>query len=52
MGLFVWREMRNFSRFSFIKDMIAENDSLDDEINKVQGDIEKYKNLNAEEEQS
>jgi hypothetical protein len=35
VGLFVWREMRNFSRFSFIKDMIAENDQLDEDINKV-----------------
>lgn len=34
--------MRNFSKFSFITDMIAENDALDDEISNVQKEIEKY----------
>lgn len=43
VDLFVKREMRNFSRFSFIKDMIAENDKLDEDIAKVSADIEKCK---------
>jgi len=41
--LFVKRETRNFSRYSYIKDMIAENDQLDKEINQVEAEIEMYK---------
>jgi hypothetical protein len=50
--LFVKREMRNFSRYSYIKDMIAENDQLDDEISKAQAEIDKHKAQLEIEEQS
>lgn len=48
--MFVKWETKIFSRFSFINDMIAENDKLDEEINQVEKEIEKYKRLNEEEE--
>ncbi len=40
VGLFVKWETKIFSRFSFINDMIAENDKLDDEISRVEKEIE------------
>ena len=37
------REIRNFSRFSFITDMIAENDAIDEEIGGVEREIREMK---------
>lgn len=48
--MFVKWETKIFSRFSFINDMIAENDKLDEEINQVEKEIEKYKKIMEEEE--
>lgn len=50
VDMFVKWETKIFSRFSFINDMIAENDKLDEEINSVEKEIEKYKALIEEEE--
>ena len=41
--LFQKWETKIFSRFSFINDMIAENDKLDEEIHRVEDEIAKYK---------
>ena len=43
VGLFVKWETKIFSRFSFINDMIAENDKLDEDIGQVEREIELYK---------
>ena len=43
VNLFVKWETKIFSRFSFINDMIAENDKLDEDINSIEKEIAKYK---------
>ena len=43
VGLFVKWETKIFSRFSFINDMIAENDKLDEDIGQVEREIDLYK---------
>lgn len=43
VNLFVKWETKIFSRYSFINDMIAENDKMDDEIARVEREIAKYK---------
>jgi len=48
--MFVKWETKIFSRFSFINDMIAENDKLDEEISTVEKEIEKYKKMIEDEE--
>eukprot|EP00347_Sterkiella_histriomuscorum_P003200 403365209 len=50
VNMFVKWETKIFSRFSFINDMIAENDKLDEEINNVEKEIEKYNKMMEEEE--
>ncbi len=43
VSLFVKWETKIFSRFSFINDMIAEDDKMDEEIAKVEKEIARYK---------
>eukprot|EP00347_Sterkiella_histriomuscorum_P002361 403368450 len=52
VNMFVKWETKIFSRFSFINDMIAENDKLDEEINNVEKEIEKYNKIMEEEEKA
>ena len=43
VNLFVKWETKIFSRYSFINDMISENDKIDEEIARVEKEISKYK---------
>ena len=52
VSMFVKWETKIFSRFSFINDMIAENDKLDEEISQVEREIDQYKRRNEEDEKS
>ncbi len=52
VDLFVKWETKIYSRFSFINDMIAENDQLDEEILGVEKEIERVKKQMEEEEKS
>lgn len=52
VDMFVKWETKIFSRFSFINDMIAENDKLDDEIATIEREIATYTKLNEDEEKA
>mmetsp|Transcript_10776 Transcript_10776/g.10892 ORF Transcript_10776/g.10892 Transcript_10776/m.10892 type:complete len:146 (+) Transcript_10776:946-1383(+) len=47
--LFMERETENYSKYSYINDMIAENDLLDEEIKRVEKEIEVYSKQMQEE---
>ena len=52
VDLFVKWETKIYSRFSFINDMIAENDQLDEEILNAEREIEKVKRQMEEEDKA
>ena len=48
---FCQAETKNYSRFTYVRDLIAENEELDEEINRIQKEITKLRSEQEAEEQ-